>query len=154
MCKNKDGSMVETTNGIKIQLKHVTDIRDGARKETIAFEAEGLYYAKGNVAYLTFEESRETRTVKTVVKIAPDEVVVLRSGAVQMRHAFRKQAETESYYRTPFGAWPMKTKTEQIEYVYSDKTKKGRLFLSYILEMDKQPVGRHAVTITFREESA
>ncbi|WP_027408059.1 DUF1934 domain-containing protein [Anoxybacteroides tepidamans] len=145
---------MEKTSGTPIRLKHVTDIRDGNRKETIVFEADGLYYVKGDVSYLTFEESQEIGKVKTIVKIAQDEVTVLRSGAVHMRHVFRKNAETEGNYRTPFGAWAMKTKTNNIEYCYNEKTKKGQLFLSYILQMQNERVGRHAVTITFREESA
>ncbi|KXG08549.1 DUF1934 domain-containing protein [Anoxybacillus rupiensis] len=143
---------MEKANGTPIRLKHVTDIRDGSRKETIVLEAHGLYYIKENASYLTFEESQDIGNVKTVVKITKDEVVVIRSGAVQMRHVFRKKQETSGNYRTPFGVWTMKTKTDHIEYWYEEKTKKGKLFLSYTLEMQHERVGRHAVTITFREE--
>ena len=46
-------------NGIPIQLKQVTEIRDGARKEIVVIEANGLYYLKGDATYVTFEETYE-----------------------------------------------------------------------------------------------
>jgi uncharacterized beta-barrel protein YwiB (DUF1934 family) len=148
---DKDVSIVEKTNGTPIHLKQVTDIRDGFRKETVVFETNGLYYVKGSTVYLTFEEEQEVGKVKTVVKIAGKEVTVLRSGAVHMRHVFRKSEETVGNYQTPLGNWTMKTKTDNIEFRYNEKTKKGQLFLSYILELQNEQVGRHAMTITFRE---
>ncbi|MGX1901306.1 DUF1934 domain-containing protein [Thermolongibacillus altinsuensis] len=142
---------MEKTNGTPIYLKQVTDIRDGLRKETVVFETNGLYYVKGSAVYLTFEENQEVGKVKTVVKIKDREVMVLRSGAIHMRHVFRERDETTGSYQTSFGSWTMKTKTDHIEFRYNEKTKKGKLFLSYILEMQHEQVGRHTMTITFRE---
>lgn len=145
--------MMEKTNGIPIQLKQVTEIRDGLRKETVVLETNGLYYLKGDTVYLTFEEKYEGKTVKNVLKITGDEVVVLRSGAVQMRHTFRKHEETVGTYENSAARWPMKTKTEQVLYRYNEKAKKGQLFFSYILQLADQHVGRHTMTITFKEET-
>jgi uncharacterized beta-barrel protein YwiB (DUF1934 family) len=145
---------VEKTNGTPIRLKQVTDIRDGFRKETVVFETNGLYYLKGNIVYLTFDENQEAGKVKTVMKITDEEVMVLRSGAIHMRHVFRKSEETVGNYQSPYGNWTMKTKTDNIQYRYSEKAKKGQLFLSYILELQHEQVGRHTMTITFREEQA
>ncbi|SFA39580.1 Uncharacterized beta-barrel protein YwiB, DUF1934 family [Anoxybacillus pushchinoensis] len=138
-------------NGTPIQLKHVTEIRDGARKEIVVVEANGLYYLKGDVTYVTFEEMYEGETIKNVVKIMADEVVVLRSGAISMRHTFRKQSETIGTYESPMARWEMKTKTEQVLYQYNEKAKKGKLFFSYILHLSGKHVGRHAVTMSFKE---
>ncbi|MBA2874435.1 YwiB family protein [Thermaerobacillus caldiproteolyticus] len=142
---------MEKTNGIPIHLKQVTDIRDGFRKETVVFETNGLYYVKENAVYLTFEEEQEAGKVKTVVKITDEEVRILRSGAIHMRHVFRKKEETVGHYESPIGTWTMKTKTDNIEFRYSEKTKKGHLFLSYMLELQREQVGRHTITMTFKE---
>ncbi|MFC4184144.1 DUF1934 domain-containing protein [Saccharococcus thermophilus] len=141
---------MEKQNGIPMQLKQVTDIRDGVRKETVVLEAKGIYYIKENAMYLHFEEQQEIGSIRTVVKITNDEVLVMRSGAVHMRHAFRKTEETTGHYRTSFGQWTMKTKTDQIEFHYDDKRKKGRLFVSYQLQMQNEQTGRHAMTIMFK----
>lgn len=149
-CK-KGVYVVDQTTGTPIRLKQVTEIRDGFRKETVAFETNGLYYLKGNTVYLSFEEEQETGKVKTIIKIAGEEVTVLRSGAVNMRHVFRKSKETTGNYQSPFGHFTMKTKTENVQYQYNEKTKKGQLFFSYILQLQNQQSGRYSITITFRE---
>jgi uncharacterized beta-barrel protein YwiB (DUF1934 family) len=141
---------MEKQNGIPMQLKQVTDIRDGLHKETVVLEAKGLYYIKENAMYLQFEEQHELGNIKTIVKITNGEVVVIRSGAVHMRHAFRETEETTSHYRTSFGQWTMKTKTDHIEFHYDDRRKKGQLFVSYQLQMQNEQTGRHAMTIMFK----
>lgn len=141
---------MEKQTGIPIRLKQITDIRDGVRKETVALEAEGFCYVKENAVYLQFTEQQELGQINTVVKITDREVVVMRSGAVRMRHVFRKTEETTGQYDTPFGQWTMKTKTDNIEFRYNEKRKQGRLFLSYQLEMQNEQAGRHAMTIMFK----
>lgn len=143
---------MERTNGTPILLKQVTEIRDGLRKETVVVEANGLYYIKGDTVYLTFDEQYEGRTVKNVVKIHEDEVVVLRSGAVRMRHTFRKHKETVGVYENDMARWSLKTKTDEVRYQYNEKAKKGQLFFSYILQLAERDAGRYKVTILFREE--
>lgn len=143
---------MEKTNGTPIRIKQVTEIRDGSRKETVAFETNGLYYIKGDTVYLLFEELYEGQTVKNVLKIHGEEVVVLRSGAVQMRHTFRKREETVGTYETSAARWSLKTKTDEVRYKYNEKAKKGQLFFAYILHLAEHYVGRHTVTIIFREE--
>jgi uncharacterized beta-barrel protein YwiB (DUF1934 family) len=142
---------VEKAAGTPIHLKQVTEIRDGFRKETVVFETNGLYYLKGNTVYLNFEEEQEAGKVKTIVKITDEEVTVLRSGAANMRHVFRKSEETVGNYQSPLGHFIMKTKTENVQYQYNEKTKKGQLFFSYILQLQNQQAGRYSITITFRE---
>jgi uncharacterized beta-barrel protein YwiB (DUF1934 family) len=148
--EKKEGFVVKQA-GTPIRLKQVTEIRDGLRKETVVLEANGLYYLKGNHVYLTFEEEQEYGKIKNIVKIRDDEVVVLRSGAIQMRHTFQKNKETIGTYESIAGQWTMKTKTEQVLYRYNEKAKKGELFFSYILQLENEQVGRHAITITFKE---
>jgi uncharacterized beta-barrel protein YwiB (DUF1934 family) len=149
--EHKGVSLMEKQNGIPIRLKQITNIRDGFRKETVALETEGFYYIKENAVYLQFEEQQELGKVNTVMKITDHEVVVMRSGAVRMRHVFRKTEETTGHYHTPFGQWTIKTKTDNIEFRYNENRKKGHLFLSYQLEMQNEQAGRHAMTIMFKE---
>jgi len=137
--------------GTPIRLKHVTEIRDGSRTETVAFEANGLYYLKGDTVYLMFKEDQDAGSIKTVVKISEKEVTVLRSGAVSMRHVFQKNRETTGSYESPLGRFTMKTKTNNIEYRYNKKAKKGQVLLSYILWLQGEQVGTHTITIIFRE---
>ncbi|MGP3560102.1 MULTISPECIES: DUF1934 domain-containing protein [Geobacillus] len=137
-------------NGMPVQLRQVAVIRDSARRETVVLEADGVYYIKGTTGYLQFEEENELGRVKTTVKIAPEEVVVIRSGAVEMRQTFRRRQELPGHYQTAFGRWAMAAKTDAIEFHYDDKRKRGRLFLSYELVLQNERSGRHTLTLTFK----
>jgi len=138
------------TNGIPVQLRQVAVIRDGAREETVVLEVEGIYYIKGKTVYLQFVEENELGRVNNIVKIAPDEVTVLRSGAVEMRQTFRSQQEMPGHYKTVFGRWALATKADAIEFQYDDRRKQGQLFLSYELMLEHERSGRHTLTLTFK----
>jgi uncharacterized beta-barrel protein YwiB (DUF1934 family) len=144
----KDVSTVK----IPILISFVSEIRDGPRKEKMSFASTGHYYIKEDTSYLSFEEPHEDGKVQTMIKASGSEVMIRRSGAVNMKQTFRKKEETAGFYDSPYGRLEMKIKTDNIEYIWQDKSKKGRLFLSYVLTLQGQPAGRYSMTITFREE--
>ena len=76
--------------GLPVHVHFVTEIREGARKETVAFEANGQYYVKGQGTYVTFQEPNEQGEVKTIIKIQDEQVLIMRSGAVSMRQTHVK----------------------------------------------------------------
>ncbi|OPX04666.1 DUF1934 domain-containing protein [Geobacillus proteiniphilus] len=141
---------MKETSGTPVRLRQVAVIRDGPRQETVVLEADGMYYIKGETVYLQFAEENELGRVNNIVKIAPDEVTVLRSGAVEMRQTFRRRQETSGHYGTVFGRWALSTKTSAMEFQYDDRQKKGRLFLSYELALEHERSGRHTLTLTFK----
>ncbi|MCM3006607.1 DUF1934 domain-containing protein [Priestia koreensis] len=134
----------------EVQVHVVTDIRDGQRKETNSFKANGHLHEKDGVVYLTYEEKLEDGNVSTIVKAKPDEVIIMRSGLFKMRQVFRKQEQVEGSYASPYGPLQMSTLTYNIE--NKKMNTKGRLFLSYDLYLQGEKAGRYALTITFKEE--
>ena len=136
--------------GIPIEVKFVTEIRDGLKKENVAFETNGLYYLKGNHTYLSFEEPEEVGHAKTTVKIAKDEVLILRSGSVKMRQVFRKKETTIGSYQNQLGSFQLMTKTNNVEYKWFDSSKKGSLFLTYELTLQGEHSGRYAIHMQFK----
>lgn len=138
--------------GTPIQLKFVTEISDRGRKENVAFEANGLYYIKGNSTYLSFHEPHQAGDVKTIIKINDSDVLILRSGAVKMRQLYKKKEETKGTYQNQAGTFEMKTKTNTIEYRWYKGSRKGKLFLSYLLTLHGEAAGRYTITILFRED--
>ncbi|MFS3929858.1 DUF1934 domain-containing protein [Priestia flexa] len=134
-----------------IAIKIVTDIRDGHMKETTAVEAQGTYYKKDEVVYLTYtEHQEEVGDIKTLLKIKEDEVTINRTGAVKMKQSFRKKVKLEGTYMSPYGRMDMMTYAHNIE--YKKLQKRGHLFFTYDLTLQGQSVGKYAVTITFKEE--
>ncbi|WP_449538103.1 DUF1934 domain-containing protein [Ferdinandcohnia sp. Marseille-Q9671] len=140
-------------DGTPIQLKFVTEIRDGLRKENVAFDANGLYYIKGNNTYLQFDEKQETGTVKTIVKISDTEVLILRSGHVKMRQVYRKSEITNGSFQNQYGTYNLTTKTNNIEYKWYNHSRKGSLFLSYELALQGEASGLYKISITFKERN-
>lgn len=138
-------------NGTPIQLKFVTEIKDGLRKENVAFDANGLYYIKGNSTYLAFEEKQEIGPVKTIIKISDSEVLILRSGSVKMRQVYRKNEVTNGSYENEMGTFLVTTKTNNIEYKWYKNSQKGSLFLTYELSLQGEKSGLYAITINFKE---
>ncbi|WPZ18331.1 DUF1934 domain-containing protein [Geobacillus subterraneus] len=141
---------MKETNGIPVRLRQVAVIRDGAHQETVVLEVDGMYYIKGEAMYLQFAEENELGRVNNIVKITPDEVTVLRSGAVEMRQTFRCRQEMPGHYGTAFGRWRLATKTDAIEFRYDERRKQGQLFLSYELMLEHERSGRHTLTLTFK----
>lgn len=84
--------------GLPVHVHFVTEIREGARKETVAFEANGQYYVKGQGTYVTFQEPNEQGEVKTIIKIQDEQVLIMRSGAVSMRQTHVKGEWTTGTY--------------------------------------------------------
>jgi uncharacterized beta-barrel protein YwiB (DUF1934 family) len=99
--------MKVASTGKPIKVKIVTEMRNGPQKETMTQEAEGMRYLKGETTYFRYEEKlTEEATVDTTVKVAKEDVTVIRKGAVTMKQLFRKNEETSSIYRSVHG--PMK----------------------------------------------
>ncbi|MFD3446749.1 DUF1934 domain-containing protein [Microbacteriaceae bacterium 4G12] len=144
--------MEQQPAGLPIQIRFVTEIREGTRKETIAFDTNGLYYEKGQSTYVTFQEPNEQGAINTIMKIRGDEVLIMRSGAVSMRQTHKKGELTNGTYNSELGTFSLETKTDNVLFEWSDKRKKGRLFLTYALRLNSSEAGRYTITITFKEE--
>lgn len=141
--------MAENTSAkLPIQVKLVTEIRDGAgRKELLTTETDGSLYSKGDATFLAYKEMMQNvGQISNIIKIKDDEVTIIRSGGVSMRQTFKKGATTSSFYQSPYGIMEMVAKTEHVDFTYEAKSQKGKLSLSYLLQMQGEWVGRHRLT--------
>ena len=137
--------------GLPVHVHFVTEIREGARKETVAFEANGQYYVKGQGTYVTFQGPNEQGEVKTIIKIQDEQVLIMRSGAVSMRQTHVKGEWTTGTYTSELGTFALQTKTDNVLFKWSDEKKKGQLFLTYALLLSEQEAGRYTITINLKE---
>lgn len=137
--------------GLPVQVQFVTEVREGVRKETIAFDVNGLYYVKGQSTYVTFQEPNEQGEVKTIIKIQDDQVLIMRSGAVSMRQTHKKGEWTTGTYTSELGTFALQTKTDNVLFKWSEEKKKGQLFLTYALLLSEQEAGRYTITINLKE---
>ncbi|HDR4455596.1 hypothetical protein COJ79_19485 [Bacillus thuringiensis] len=137
--------------GLPVHVHFVTEIREGARKETVAFEENGQYYVKGQGTYVTFQEPNEQGEVKTIIKIQDEQVLIMRSGAISMRQTHVKGEWTTGTYTSELGTFALQTKTDNVLFKWSDEKKKGQLFLTYALLLSEQEAGRYTITINLKE---
>lgn len=137
--------------GLPVHVHFVTEIREGARKETAAFEANGQYYVKGQGTYITFQEPNEQGEVKTIIKIQDEQVLIMRSGAISMRQTHVKGEWTTGTYTSELGTFALQTKTDNVLFKWSDEKKKGQLFLTYALLLSEQEAGRYTITLNLKE---
>jgi uncharacterized beta-barrel protein YwiB (DUF1934 family) len=141
--------MLEST---PIQLTVLSEIHNGKddEKETIEVKTTGEYVQKGKTLYIRYEEEHELGFVKTTVKIAGNEVVVMRSGAVAMKQRFSEGMVTLTDYTTPFGKLQLETKTKSL--TIDTNELEGKLVILYDLQIDEKEKHVHKLVLTYKEE--
>ncbi|WP_078432037.1 DUF1934 domain-containing protein [Metabacillus halosaccharovorans] len=135
-----------------IQIHVLSEIRKEHEqdKETIEMNTTGEQFLKGNTVYLRYDEQHELGSVKTTVKIAPEEVIVMRSGAVTMKQRFIQGQKTMTDYATPFGKLQLEINTNSLTI---DKTElEDRLVILYDLQIDENEKHVHKLMITYKED--
>jgi uncharacterized beta-barrel protein YwiB (DUF1934 family) len=139
--KSKKGSAIGLSIPVKINVK--TTINNDETFELVAF---GQYYQKNGGTFLQYEEVSEEGTVKTIVKVAAEEALILRSGAVKMRLPFQLHQTLTGSYEMPFGRFETTTRTKRIE--HHDNS----FDILYDFTLKGSPAGTYHLEITFQED--
>ena len=135
-----------------IQIHVLSEIRKENEHdiETIEVHTTGEQFQKGNTTYLRYDEEHELGFVKTTVKIAPKEVMIMRSGAVTMKQRFIKGQKTMTDYATPFGKLQLEIKTNSLTI---DKAElEDKLVIIYDLQIDENEKHVHKLMMTYKED--
>lgn len=110
----------------------------------------GTYFEKGNAAYLRYEEAMEEGSVRTIVKMAGNDALILRGGAVKMRLPFELNRTLNGSYEMPFGQFATETTAKRIHYSYENG--RGSFNVVYDFSMEGAPTNRYQLEIAFQEE--
>jgi uncharacterized beta-barrel protein YwiB (DUF1934 family) len=130
---------------LKITVK--TTIVQEDHKEIMESTATGEFFQKENASYLQYEESSDQGSIRTTVKVAGNEALILRNGAVKMRLPFALYQPMRGTYKLPFGKFETMTLAKNIS------LSKGKIDLLYDFSMQGAPsVGTYHLEITFQEE--
>jgi len=130
---------------VKINVKTTID-----HDETFELMVFGTYFEKGNSAYLRYEEAMEEGSVRTIVKMAQNEALILRGGAIKMRLPFEVDRKLNGSYEMPFGQFATVTKAKRIDYSYENG--KGRFGVLYDFAMEGAQASTYQLEIVFQEE--
>ncbi|GGE28706.1 hypothetical protein GCM10011391_04100 [Pullulanibacillus camelliae] len=142
---------METTFEVKIRLKSVIKHTDMG-PETTVLHTKGVLYIKGGAYFLRYKEEMEgVGSVDHTVKIKGDEALILRTGAVSMRQPLKVGEALTGSYNSPYGQMETVTTLNRCEAGWQDKSRNGRLLISYDLVLQGQAVGRFTLTFKLEE---
>ena len=107
---------------------------------------------KNNKYYVFYDESEAAGLAgtKTTIKWDYERVIILRSGTVDCRQEFAGGLVSESMYRTPYLALPMRLTTDYL-YVYC-RDKVWHIDLEYVLELEGQTRSRFKLKMEIEED--
>ena len=119
-------------------------------KSRIEMVAEGRHYYRDGKHYVLYEDNvmDSTGRISTVLKIAPDSVVLLRSGAVHQEQRFETRTHSVSQYQTPYGSLELAVQTDEVHIVYG--TVSGQVDVRYALSVNGQVETKNELHIEIR----
>lgn len=136
---------------VTINIKTTIFHEDG--NEVIEASSRGCFYQKKSASFLQYEEEGEAGLTRTTIKIAKDEALILRSGAIKMRLPFVLNQEMKGSYELPFGKFPIASFAKRIEHAYFAESGKGRIDIRYDFTMQETAAAHtYHLEITFQEE--
>ncbi|MEH7106225.1 DUF1934 domain-containing protein [Bacillus sp. JJ1764] len=137
--------MANTEIPVKINIKTTID-----EQETVELIVFGRFYQKENASFLQYKEVLEEGTVKTIIKLGINEMLILRSGAVKMRLPFQLEKEQRGSYELPFGVFETATLAKKMAYHFENKA--GFIELLYDFSLQGEQAGSYHLQINFQEE--
>lgn len=135
---------------VKIRL-HSSIKHPGQDIEIHELEATGQYIKKSNSVYLKYEEQHNGQKIQTTVKMDKNEALILRSGAVKMRLPFDTERAKSGEYGNGPARMKLLVKTNQLEFVETEKRGEGQFKVVYELHAEESLVGTYTITITYSE---
>jgi uncharacterized beta-barrel protein YwiB (DUF1934 family) len=142
----------ECTSKMPVKINVKTTIFQDKGKDVIESIASGRFYQKDIASFLQYEEEAAEGSIRTIVKLAEAEALILRSGAVKMRMPFSLNKELQGSYELPFGKFETAAVAKKIEHSYNAKSGEGYIDLLYDFFMQGNPAGTYHLEITFKEE--
>lgn len=135
---------------VKVRLK--TTIRQpNEEPEIYELWASGTFIEKGETAYLKYTEVQEDKDVKTTVKMGDTNALVMRSGGINMRLPFIKNAEQTGSYESEYGMLMVTTNTIQMTFEKNEHD--GNFVVQYDLHVSGEPVGEYTLEFHYTEGS-
>ncbi|OMP66711.1 hypothetical protein BTO28_10925 [Domibacillus epiphyticus] len=134
---------------VKIRVK--TDVAHEGEKETFELSLFGRLFKKDGSTFLKYDEVQEEGVVHTIVKLAKENALILRSGALKMRMVFEQGQQLNGSYESQYGTLLVTTDTTSFEHDTNDAGT-GHAQLTYRLLMQGDPVGTYTMNIQYELE--
>jgi uncharacterized beta-barrel protein YwiB (DUF1934 family) len=142
----KEGATSLSNNEIPVKINVKTTIDEQETMELVVF---GRYFQKGQATYLQYEEVMDEGNVRTIVKAAADEMLILRSGAVNMRLPFQLGKRLSGRYELPFAALETATLAKKMDFSYDNGI--GLVEIVYDFALEGDHAGTYHLEISFEK---
>lgn len=133
---------------ISVKGNQVSDDQDANALELIT---EGKYYKKGQVYYISYNESEVTGMDGTTTTLMVEKgiVTLMRTGAVNSQFIFQQGQKHVSYYDTNYGSFTIGVYTNEINVNVDDNG--GEIKVDYQIEIDNNKAGNNDFYMLIRE---
>ncbi len=141
--------MADEQMPVKIRVK--TDVAHEGENETFELSLFGRLFKKDGSTFLKYDEVQDEGVVHTIVKLANENALILRSGALKMRMVFEKGQKLSGSYESQYGTLLVTTDTQ----TFTHKTNNagaGQAELVYNLLMQGDAVGTYTMNIQYELE--
>lgn len=146
--------MAERTKQVVISVTGTQ--RDALGEENrIELVSTGDYVQKSGTGYIKYRETELSglEGTTTVIKVRPDEVILLRMGKVEQKQVFRPGQRTQSVYTTPFGNLDMAVVTGVLQFSQAAGAQDlPAIYIEYELEIAGDWQSANTLSITLRED--
>ncbi|WP_317907026.1 DUF1934 domain-containing protein, partial [Bacillus subtilis] len=85
---------------------------------------------------------------KTIVKASENEVLVMRSGAIEMKQRFRPGSRTVTHYKMPFGRLELGVDTKSVS--VTRQPPDGKISVEYDMIVSDEQKHLHMMSISYR----
>lgn len=127
-------------------------VGEDGNAETTTNRVDGILIQKENTLYIRYaEEIEDTGRIRNVVKIAENDVTIIRNGAVSMHQRFQEGETTKGDYGTYFGTLHMETATKRLSSEWKRQEGYGELDLTYQLMLQGRDVGEVTLALKIQE---
>ena len=96
--------------------------------------AEGRHFCRNGLHYVLYDDQLADETISTTLQIAPDAVLLRRSGAISQEQRFIEGVASKSEYKTPFGSLSLSVATSHMEVACGDVS--GEIHVDYAMFVD------------------
>ncbi|EMG27105.1 hypothetical protein X560_1514 [Listeria fleischmannii 1991] len=144
--------MAKTRTPVKIHITNI--VRQMDAEEKTEMSVSGVFYQDEKSNYLQYEEKQMTGIIRSVLKISESELLLLRSGAVNMRlHFFKDQRR--SVASVDSGAGKLAFESELIGYreTFCESPFSGKITFQYDLLSGGEFIGSYEVSMRIEEET-
>lgn len=136
--------------GIPIKVTIKTHIEQDGKAENFSFNEAGLFFQKGKVVYIRYQETNPLGKIPVTMKLGADGTIQLRRHASSdLRLIFDVKQPMLSKYQTPAGMIDIITDTKMANFKYQEMPLNGDVAIDYNLIAGEEIVGQYKIRLQF-----